>query len=93
MSTAQKSIPQVYTNNQRSAVLLISHKRIFILSMKTLHMVAFILLIVGGLNWGLTALGYNLVNMILGSWPMVEKLVYILVGLSAVLEIATHIFC
>ena len=53
-------------------------------------MVTFILLVVGGLNWGLDALGYNLVYMILGSWPMLEKLVYILVGLSAVYEIISH---
>jgi len=58
--------------------------------MKGLHIVAFILLVVGGLNWGLTALGYNVVNMILGSWPMVEKIVYILVGLAAIYEVATH---
>ncbi len=58
--------------------------------MKSLHMVTFILLVVGGLNWGLTALGYNLVEMLLGSWPMLEKAVYLLVGLSAVYEIATH---
>lgn len=58
--------------------------------MKYLHMVAFILVIVGGLNWGLTAVGFNLVYMILGSWPMLEQLVYILVGLSAVYLAITH---
>ena len=34
--------------------------------MKILHMVAFILLVVGGLNWLLVAFGYNLVDMIFG---------------------------
>ena len=59
--------------------------------MKTLHMVAFTLLIVGGLNWGLWALfNFNLVNTVLGSWPTAEKLVYILVGVSAVVVAATH---
>jgi uncharacterized membrane protein YuzA (DUF378 family) len=58
--------------------------------MKALHMVTFILLAIGGLNWGLTALGYNVVNMILGSMPAVENAVYILVGLSAVAELAMH---
>lgn len=58
--------------------------------MKYLHMVAFILVIVGGLNWGLTAVGFNVVYMILGSWPMLEQLVYILVGLSAVYLAITH---
>lgn len=58
--------------------------------MKALHMVAFILLVVGGLNWGLTAFGYNLVNMLVGTWPMIEKAVYVLVALSAVFEAVTH---
>ena len=45
-----------------------------------------ILLIVGGLNWGLVGLfGFNLVNTLLGSIPMAERAVYGLVGLSAVL--------
>lgn len=58
---------------------------------KTVHMLAFILLVVGGLNWLLVALGdWNVVNMILGGWPMVEKVVYILVGLSAIYELMTH---
>ncbi len=58
--------------------------------MKGLHMITFILLVVGGLNWGLTAVGYNVVEMLLGSWPAVVQLVYILVGLSAVVELVTH---
>jgi uncharacterized membrane protein YuzA (DUF378 family) len=58
--------------------------------MKYLHMVAFILVIVGGLNWGLTAIGFNVVNLIVGTWPMLEQLVYILVGLSAVYLAITH---
>lgn len=59
--------------------------------MKALHMVAFTLLVVGGLNWGLVALfNFNLVSTVLGAWPMLEKLVYILVGVSAVYIAATH---
>ena len=53
-------------------------------------MVAWVLLVIGGLNWGLDALGWNLVNALLGSWPSLVKLVYILVGLSALLELFTH---
>lgn len=58
--------------------------------MKALHMIAFILLVIGGLNWGLVGLGgfaggnWNIVHMILGSMPKIEWLVYILVGLSAI---------
>ena len=55
--------------------------------MKSLHKVTFILLVIGGLNWGLTAFGYNVVAMLGSSLSM---LVYILVGLSAIYEVATH---
>jgi len=42
--------------------------------------------IVGGLNWGLVGLfKFNLVNAILGGVPTVERIVYFLVGFSAVL--------
>ncbi len=59
--------------------------------MKALHIVAYLLVIVGALNWGLVGLmDFNLVHMLLGSMPMLEKVVYILVGASAVLEVATH---
>lgn len=61
-----------------------------------IHMIAWILVMIGGVNWLLIGLGgfaganWNVVGMILGSWPQVEWLVYILVGLSAVYEIAMH---
>lgn len=55
--------------------------------MKWLHLVSFILLVVGGLNWLLVAFGYNVVAL-LGS--SVEQIVYILVGLAAVYEVVTH---
>ena len=58
--------------------------------MKYAHMVAFVLVIVGALNWGLHALGFNVVEMIFGTWPMIVKIIYLLVGLSAVYLAATH---
>ena len=59
--------------------------------MKMLHMVAYVLLWVGGLNWGLIGLlDMNLVNQLLGSMPELERLVYILVGVSAVYTLLTH---
>ena len=64
--------------------------------MKSLHALSFILVIIGGLNWGLVALGgymgnnWNVVNMILGNWPQVEWLVYLLVGLGALVLLFTH---
>lgn len=58
--------------------------------MKTVEMIGMLLVVVGALNWGLVGLGmlmgagmsWNLVNMLLGSMPMVEAVVYLLVGLS-----------
>lgn len=51
------------------------------------------MLVVGGLNWGLVGVGMlmskdlNLVSMIFGSMPTVEAIVYLLVGVSAVVKI------
>lgn len=59
--------------------------------MKALHFIAFTLVIVGALNWGLVALlNLNLVDTVLGMGSMLAKLVYILVGASAVYILATH---
>lgn len=55
--------------------------------MKTVQWIALILVIVGAINWGLVALGFNLVNLIFGSVPSLENIVYILVGLSGVYAI------
>lgn len=55
--------------------------------MKKLHKIAFILLIIGGLNWGLEAFGWGIGNFVPSS---VAMLVYILVGLSALLEVFGH---
>jgi len=58
-------------------------------SMKGLQQIATILVIIGALNWGLIGLfNLNLVNAILGSMGWLEKLVYILVGLSGILALA-----
>ncbi len=61
------------------------------MNMKMVHMVAFILTIVGGVNWGLVGLfKFNLVSSLLGSMPMLEMIVYILVGASAVYLALNH---
>jgi len=59
--------------------------------MKALHMVTFLLTVVGGINWGLVGLfDLNLVSVIFGGFPGLEQLVYVLVGASAVYLVATH---
>jgi|LauGreSBDMM110SN_4_FD.fasta_scaffold295055_2 uncharacterized membrane protein YuzA (DUF378 family) len=48
--------------------------------------IALLLAIVGAANWGLVgAFNFNLVTALLGSMPMLEKAVYILVGISGLL--------
>lgn len=52
------------------------------------------LVLVGAINWGLIGVGYfvggsdwNVVRMIFGSIPVLESVIYILVGASAVVSI------
>ncbi len=52
-------------------------------------MVAFILLVIGGLNWLLVAFGWNLVSAVFGTGTL-SMIIYILVGLSAIFEVVTH---
>ncbi len=49
-----------------------------------LDLLAIVLVIVGGLNWGLYAFGYNLVSILLGWMPILEKVVYVVVALAAI---------
>lgn len=54
-------------------------------NLSTLEYIAMILIIVGGLNWLLIGLfSFDLVAAIFGVMTVVSKIVYILVGLSAV---------
>jgi len=52
-----------------------------------------LLVIVGALNWGLVGLGslidanWNLVNLLFGSVPTLEALVYVVVGLAGLYEL------
>ena len=56
-----------------------------------MHKVAFILLVVGGLNWLLQGLfGWEGGELFGGQAAMISRIIYVLVGLSAVYEIATH---
>ena len=57
-------------------------------------MISATLVMIGGLNLGLTGLGtlidtdLNVLNMLLGSWVTVEAIVYVVIGLSAICMIA-----
>lgn len=57
------------------------------------HKTCKILLYIGGLNWGLVGVGMlmgsdlNVIHLLLVSLPTVEGIVYVLVGVAAVLKI------
>lgn len=57
--------------------------------MKAINLIAILLVIIGAVNWGLVGLfSLDLVALILGSIPMLAKIVYILVGLAGVYTIS-----
>lgn len=67
--------------------------------MKSIHAVSFLLVIIGAINWGLVGFGtlmgndmnaWNVVHVLLGAWPQVESIVYVLVGASAVVLLFSH---
>jgi uncharacterized membrane protein YuzA (DUF378 family) len=50
---------------------------------RLLDKIAWVLVVIGALNWGLVGLfHFDLVSFLLGSVPMIERIVYILVGLA-----------
>ncbi|WP_084544737.1 DUF378 domain-containing protein [Derxia gummosa] len=56
----------------------------------TIDAVALVLLIVGGLNWGLVGtMGFDLVATLFGDMTPLSRIVYGLVGLSALWSIGT----
>jgi uncharacterized membrane protein YuzA (DUF378 family) len=58
---------------------------------KGLHMVAFLLLIIGGLNWLLVGLfQWDIGAIFGGQTSVIARIVYVLVGLSAIVIITTH---
>jgi uncharacterized protein len=56
--------------------------------MRIVNIVTLVLLIVGGLNWGLVGLfGFDLVAALFGQMSALSQIVYTLVGLSALWQI------
>lgn len=59
----------------------------------SVSMVVKVLVIIGGVNWGLVGLGmfldsdFNVVHRVLVSLPVLEAVVYLLVGVAAVVKI------
>jgi hypothetical protein len=56
--------------------------------MKIVNIVTLVLVIVGGVNWGLVGLaGFDLVAALFGAGSGLSSVVYILVGLSALWQV------
>jgi hypothetical protein len=56
--------------------------------MKILNLITLTLVIVGGLNWGLVGLfSFDLVAALFGEGSLLSRMVYVLVGLSAVWQL------
>ena len=59
--------------------------------MKNLHTITWLLVVIGALNWGVYALfGWEIGQLLGGMDAMATKVVYILIGASAVLELMSH---
>ena len=55
--------------------------------MKVFDVIVAVLLVVGGLNWGLVGLfNFDLVAAILGNMSALSRIIYIVVGLGAVYQ-------
>lgn len=60
--------------------------------MRAIHVLAFLLVLIGGLNWGLVGLfRLNVIELIAPPIPGFLNFVYILVGVSAVYIGVTHV--
>lgn len=56
--------------------------------MSVVNKITLLLLIVGGLNWGLVGLfGFDLVAALFGDMSPISRIVYVLVGVSAAWQI------
>jgi uncharacterized protein len=60
-------------------------------SMKALNLITLFLVIVGGLNWGLVAMDFNLVAALFGPDTMITNAVYVLVGISALWQLVPFV--
>jgi len=55
------------------------------MKMSVIDWIAWVLVMIGGLNWGLVGIfNFNLVDWIFGAGAVLSSIVYILVGASAV---------
>ena len=60
--------------------------------MKVINTIALLLIIIGGVNWGLVGLfDFNLVDALFGEGSVLARIVYSVVGIAAVYELIVWI--
>ncbi len=58
-------------------------------NMRIIQKIALVLVIIGAINWGLIGLfDFNLVDTLFGVDSIISKIVYILVGISGIIDIS-----
>ena len=56
---------------------------------RSLKLASYAFVIIGALNWGIIGvLDVNVISLLLGGSPVIEKVLYILIGASALYDIA-----
>lgn len=59
--------------------------------MDIVRKIALILTVIGALNWGLIGFfGFNLVSFLFGEASLLTQIIYMLVGISAIIAILDH---
>jgi len=59
--------------------------------MKTIHTIAFLLLVAGGLNWLLLGLfNWEIGSLFGGQDALISRIIYIVIGLAAAYELYAH---
>lgn len=62
--------------------------------MKYLHMITFLLLIIGGINWLILGVAsWDVSALFGGQTATVSRFIYVIIGLAAIYEIVTHKDC
>ena len=62
---------------------------------KYIKKIPYVLVLIGALNWGVYGIvGFDIVDMMIGNIPMIARIIYVLIGLSALYGIInTSVFC
>src|SRR3569833_956390 len=80
--------PDPYVPDRMPAVSSCAAGRPRRINMRAINLVTLLLVIVGGLNWGLVGLfNFTLVSALFGDMSALSRIVYVLVGISAVWQI------